>query len=771
MRICRIIFLSLFSATCFAQQATLSGIITSASSGEKLPGVIVIADDKPGTVSDTNGYYKFALTAGSHSIVFKLLGFETRTEKLTIAEDESQTKNISLKQTSKELEVVVVSAGRFEQKLEDVTVSMNVIKPSLVENKNTTTLEDFMNQVPGVNITDAQANIRGGSGWSYGAGSRVLMLVDDVPLLTADANDVKWSFIPVENVEQIEVIKGASSALFGSSALNGVINFRTAYAKDTPITKAILYSGVYDSPERKELKWWGDDYRMTSGYSVFHSRKFKQNDIVAATNYFNDDGYREGETEERIRFNASFRHRFKKTNGLAAGVKTNMMQAHTGTFNIWADDSTGALRPLGGMDTATTSIILGNNTRLSIDPFFSYVKNNGTSHKLSTRYFLTINKNNTEQGSAARLYFAEYQFQKKVKDVATVTLGVTDSYSDIKSELYSGNHTGNNLAAFIQSDIKYKKISFSLGGRMEKNRVDSTEDDFKSVIRTGINYHLLKETYMRASYGQGYRFPSVAEKYILTNVSGIPIFPNPDLKPENGWSAEVGIMQGIKFLEWSGYFDVAVFQTEYKDMTEFNFSAYVPAAIDTPGLPIFALFQYLGFRSNNISNVRISGIDLSLAGEGNMGKYPLKILAGYTYIVPRDLDYDSSVDTSNQTIFWWSAYHYKTLKYRYRHLFKGDVEITIKKVSLGASIRYNSYMENIDKVFEDGLYGLVAGVKKYREEHKTGDTVVDFRLSCQVSPHIKVAFIANNVFNHEYVGRPYDMQPPRTFTLQFSLSL
>ena len=55
----------------------------------------------------------------------------------------------------------MVSAGKFEQKIEEITVSMEVIKPSLIENKNTTDIQTAMDQVPGVNITDGQANIRG----------------------------------------------------------------------------------------------------------------------------------------------------------------------------------------------------------------------------------------------------------------------------------------------------------------------------------------------------------------------------------------------------------------------------------------------------------------------------------------------------------------------------------------------------------------------------------------------------------------------------------
>ena len=119
--------------------------------------------------------------------------------------------NVSLSEASSELGTVVVSAGKFEQRIEDVTVSMEVIKPVLVENRNTTSTDEILNQLPGVNVIDGQANIRGGAGWSYGAGSRVMVLVDDLPELSADASDAKWEFIPLENLSQMEVIKGASS--------------------------------------------------------------------------------------------------------------------------------------------------------------------------------------------------------------------------------------------------------------------------------------------------------------------------------------------------------------------------------------------------------------------------------------------------------------------------------------------------------------------------------------------------------------------------------
>lgn len=69
-------------------------------------------------------------------------------------------------------------------------------------------------------------------------------------MTTADADDAKWSVIPVENIDQIEVLKGAASATYGSGALNGVINARMAYPTDKPYTKLVTYAGFYGSPTK-----------------------------------------------------------------------------------------------------------------------------------------------------------------------------------------------------------------------------------------------------------------------------------------------------------------------------------------------------------------------------------------------------------------------------------------------------------------------------------------------------------------------------------------
>ena len=84
---------------------------------------------------------------------------------------------------------------------------------------------------------------------------------------------------PVENISQVEVIKGAASVLSGSSALSGSINIRTAYPTSKPLTKVILYSGLYSAPSQDGAKWY-DDTPLIAGTTFLHSRKYKQWDIV-----------------------------------------------------------------------------------------------------------------------------------------------------------------------------------------------------------------------------------------------------------------------------------------------------------------------------------------------------------------------------------------------------------------------------------------------------------------------------------------------------------
>ena len=743
-----LLFTSLFSQ----HKAFISGKITDVASKQSLVGAIIVLDSASGAISDTVGKFVIKAFPGRHTLDFNYMGYKPKRIVINLFSDDTTYLNVGLDPEIQMLDEIVVSAGRYEQKVSDVIVSVDIIKSDRISETNTTSLESIINQSSGIDVLDGQPRIRGGSGYSYGAGSRVLVLVDELPILSPDAGDVKWEYLPVENISQIEIIKGASSALYGSSALNGIINIRTAYPKNKPDTKLTLFNGLYLNPQRKELIWW-DNQPMFSGASIFHSRKTGNLDLVFAGHSFSDGGYRENEWEKRHRFNVNLLYRDKKVDGLLYGINSNIMFHDKIDFFLWQDADSGAYRQ---NESAINKL---KGFRLNIDPYIEYFNDKGSKHTLKARYFKIINeyKEEPDKDNEAILYFSEYKYHKSFKKKIDFTLGASASYANILSQLY-GNHSSLNSAAYSQFDCKIRnKLKLSLGVRFETYRLDDYMEYSKPVIRTGINYHLAKYTFLRASFGQGYRFPSIAEKYTATSLGSVNIFPNPVLNSETGWSSEFGIKQGFKVKSWNGFLDISLFRSRYNDMIEFTFGIYKPDSV------VFPTFDHVGFKALNIGNAQITGLEFMLSGEGNIFGIPASFQGSYTYIYPVDMDYDPADNSSSPDN--------NILKYRYQHTAKADFEISRKKLSTGFCFIYNSVMKNIDRVFTDTVVGnmILPGFPDYREQNQKGYIVFDHRISYRMTDHSEIAVISKNIFNKEYIGRPGDIRPPRNITIQLSV--
>tara|TARA_B100001250_G_scaffold154515_1_gene132760 strand:- start:4538 stop:6892 length:2355 start_codon:yes stop_codon:yes gene_type:complete len=771
---------------------TITGTITDANTKEALIGVNIILENGEGTSTDVNGSYTLQINKLTPlKLVFKYIGYTEVIKTISLQKNETKTINIELSPSTEQLSTVVISAGRFEQKIEEITVSMEVIKPSLIENKNTTDIQTAMDQVPGVNITDGQANIRGGSGWSFGAGTRVLVMVDDMPLISGDAGQVQWKLIATENINQVEVIKGAASALYGSSALNGIINIRTAFPSQKDIdknksfgfTKVNMHFGLIDKPRREELNWNGENRRAYKGIEFLQAMKMNNLDLTIGGNIFLDDGYRKGEITDRKRFNINSSYKSKIFEGLSYGINGNFLFQTTGSAIIW-DGFDRAYIPLNDEITNT------NGDTYNIDPFITYIK--GTNrHSLKTRYLKVINDNSTKgidtgQDNESETYYSDYQWQKNIKKYnLRITTGTTNEIVYARSDLFNGNNTRTNHSLYTQLDKKVGKVNLSFGARYEHFQINSEKkyvingdslNNFlasKPVFRSGINYQAAEATYLRASWGQGYRFPSMAELFISANQSGLEIYPNPELKPESGWSAELGIKQGVKIKNWLGYLDVAGFLMQYDDMMEFTFGLWGDG-LDANGNPL--PLGPFGFKSVNVGKTQISGIELSITGQGRVNSnLTINTLAGYTYMNPISLNLNKPYILDyygNEVTYSLSSSDTTMLKYRYKHMAKLDMEVVYKQLSVGGSFRYNSFMKNIDKIFtEEYIEDMIPGINESREKFKNGDFIVDARLGYKFNNTVRFGFIVNNLLNREYMTRPATMMPPRTFAFQCSLKI
>jgi iron complex outermembrane receptor protein len=776
----------------FLMQAQITGKVNDRISNDPLIGAKIVASDGTKAISDFDGKFKLNVQKFPVTIITSMLQYVND----TIVVEKAGEITIKLGEPTKDLETVVVSAGRRKQAIEEVPVSMEIIRPQLIDNKGITDLEQAVDQTPGVFTMDGQVSIRGGSGFAYGTGSRVLLLWNGMPLLSGYAGDTQWNAIPMEQASQIEVMKGAASVLYGSGALNGVISLSEKEPGIKPETKVKVAYGFYDNPRRASLKWWSKTPMMQQ-IEAYRGQMYKRMGYTVSTTLFHNDGYRQGETEYRGRVSGSIYFKPQKFERIKAGIGYNYQIQKTGNFLIWQSDTLGYV-PSGGADTSNPASTLTYNLgqRLFLDPYIKFIDKNNNRHSLKNRIYYAHNGNinNPSQSNGAVIYFSDYQFQKQYGNGVTISTGASNIYNVVTSELF-GNHTSNNLAAYFQYEHKIGKLDIIAGARFEHfqmdgkrgdsdfmiNKKDSVSIPIYPVLRTGFHYEIAKYTHLRASIGQGIRYPSVAERYTQTSVGALNIFPNPGLSPEIGWAAELGIKQGVKIGDWKGMFDVAGFINQYSNMMEFVFGIYNPDSVQLSTNPTSPGYinKWIGFKAVNAEAARITGVDVSFNSFGSIGKVEIISLIGYTYMNPISLNLDSAYNANN------SDPNSNLLKYRFRHLAKLDVEANYKKYSVGFSCRYNSFMENIDRIFEisaeEAIFGaeiaqnmddktfILPGLLEYRQKYNKGNFVVDFRLGYKVNDKFRFGLIANNIFNAEVTSRPGDIQPPRNFMAQLQM--
>ncbi|MBL7981647.1 MAG: TonB-dependent receptor [Flavobacteriales bacterium] len=775
-----------------AQTTLLKGVVRDSLSGEPLIGVNVTHAPGKGTATNVDGAYSMELPVGEYTITFSFVGYTTLTRYVFVPQANSITLDVRLSPSATQLDMVVVSAGRFEQRVGEVTQSLSVLRPEIVQNKNIVSMDQALDQVPGVVVVDEDPQIRAGSGFSYGAGSRVMVLVDDMPILSGDIGRPNWTFLPLENLEQVEVIKGASSVLYGSAALSGVINVRTAYPRAEPRTRATVFSGVYGTPGSTAAKWWGDNAPLFGGANFFHSQQFGPLDLVIGGNAFADGGFvgpepipadsvaadplrtGPGGYEQRVRFNAGLRWRDRKVKGLTYGISGNAMRSRSTSVFIWNDIEEGLYRPKTGTVTRT------QGSQYYVDPQVNYRTSSGTRHTLRGRFHRQVFDNDNDQSNSNNTLYGEYQLQQEVDLLGQtmITAGVVGRSTNSVAELYRGGldgsdrNTSSNLAGYLQLDKKlFDKLALSLGMRYEQFKVNDA-DTAQPVFRAGATYQVHKATYLRASYGQGFRYPTIGERYIRTALGVLNIYPNPDLRAEQSWNVEAGIKQGFKLGNFMGYLDVVVFRQDFQDYVEFTFGQWVPPTPTNLG--------GFGFKSVNTGGARVSGYEFEVVGKGSVGKVDLTLLMGYTHTLPvsttPDQVYATAVTANTPPSTYRNTSYDPTdniLKFRVQDLFRADLQTDYKRLMAGVSFRYNSHVRNIDRVFVDldEANFLSTGIAEWMPEHTTGDLIVDARVGVDLTEVARVAVIVNNLTNEVYSLRPLSIEAPRSVQVQLTVNL
>jgi iron complex outermembrane receptor protein len=815
------IFLTLiltFATFLSSAQNVVSGVVKDQEGGFPIPYVKITCNmlSEP-VMTDAEGKYSIKLSKDNCLLTFEFMGYAKEVRAVTfMPKKRNVTLDVKLYSEARVLDEAQVVTSKYEKEPEKSTSSIVVIDPKKSVTRNVITADQLVNTAGGITVVDNEPQIRGGSGFSSGMGSRVMIMLDDMPLLRPDAGRPMWNFIPMEDVEQVDIMKGAASVVFGSSALTGAINVLTAYPRSKPKTKVVAFAGVYSKPKDEKETSWNHRNPIRYGASFLHSRIIKKNfDFVIGGEFFRDEGYigpeekiietrnKDGNTsgkyEIRGRLNFATRYRFEKVKGLTFSLNGNFMYTQNAQSFFWNDGFENKYRSYKG------SLSYFKDFTFYIDPTLKYTGPRGFTHSLKNRIIFSDNvEMSGAQSARSMMVYDEYQVNKTIKKIGmNIVAGIMNMYTTSNGAVFNGIKGSNkpvrissdNISLYAQLEeklLKNKNLTLQFGARWEIYKLWGAdirnEFEHKPVFRAGINYQIEKtKTAFRASIGQGYRYPSIGEKFIAIAVGKYGFYPNPNLRSETSWNAEIGIMQPLMVGEkFRGMIDVAGFNQEFKDFIEFCVGQW-----GTTG----GLMDKLGFMYLNIGPARISGVDVSFMGGGKISSnVTYNFSLSYTYSHPvtknRNLVYYVHPVTGQEYTFTTTSSDTtrNVLKYRIEHMAKLDLEFAFfKTFAIGVSANYFSAMKNVDNFFFNydaanpenseiknrmllGMDLPFYGFYNYYHTHEKGSFVLDARISFFVK-NFTLSFIVKNLLNESYYLRPMLMEPTRTYTFQLVYDL
>ncbi|MBK8955766.1 MAG: TonB-dependent receptor [Saprospiraceae bacterium] len=744
------------------QPGVLQGVVLDSRSKKPVSDVLVSCGAFL-THTNQEGMFHLIERLQDSIIRFNLVGYEEYAINLS----EISKGPVLLTEKFLLLSTTVVSASKYERPIAESTVSMSVVGKELPNRLNSLSGEKALDRISGVQIIDGQANIRGGSGYSYGAGSRVMLLMDDLPMMQQDAANPYWNDLPFESIGQIEVIKGAASALYGSSAMNGVVHFRSVTPGLEPYTSITATSGIYLKPGNGK-EWWGKNGELSlpfeNYYAIVHRRKKARWDYSLNSSFDHKKGFNKDNNSENFRLNGIFRYRLTDSLLLSLGLNAN--GGSSSDFFYWLDNGL-----YQGAESAATR---SDKLRFTIDPKLSYHDRKGFHHKLLGRYYNIFNGADNNQENKSHHAYLEYQLRKNLK-VLKIDLqaGAVWNATWTKAQLYSDTSFSlGNQSLFLQLErrfgkrfilnagIRYERYESNGPGLLGGEEVARKTDDDRFIYRAGLNYNIWNAGYLRMSVGEGFRFPSLAEKYIETTAGGLRIVPNTKLESEHGWNYELGLRQGWLIGNIKGMIDLAYFDSRYYDMME------------------FVLNNQLQFQSRNIGNTQISGFEVEFYINQSLLNFNWTLSGGYTRIDPKYREFDLSgkqlainereFGTIGQQNAANSSSFENILKYRSKDLLRMDFQLDFSGFYMGYAFQYVSHVEAIDWLFQVTLF--IKGINDFRQIHDHGYRIHDFRVGTNWGPW-NLQLNVNNLTNEIYTTRPGLMEAPRNMSLKIVYTL
>ena len=699
----------------------VAGVVVSESDSAPVAGAsVAIIGTTLRMTTDVAGRFTFPRAPSDMlDLLVARIGFIPEIASVPAGSDDDTAVIVVLPPSPVRVSPIVVTASREEHLAEEAPVSVSVATAADIARRATLGVDEAIARVPGVEIQDGQIGIRGSSGFSKGLGSRVLLLVDGVPANEADRDGIDWDLLPVTEVERVEVVKGTASALYGSSALGGVVHVITREIPDALLLRTRFLAGGYADPAYAAWRWRSSP-ALFGGADVSLSRRLGPVKLLLSGGGSSNGGFRENNDDRRA-------------HGLAKLVLASTSQLQAELLGAAADESYGqalqwcvqgrcddrgqAYQPFRvdstalGDRTRSTKYLLQATARQTLSPGFAL---RGRLSWYRTRfedgYRLT-----SDAATSDRLG-GEAGAEWHPSEGRVIHAGTEATYSTVTSDLF-GNHSQTELGWYAEEESRLGANGrATLGVRIDAIAVDGVAWNAVASPRLAAAW-LWWPVRFRASVGRGFRAPSLAERFTSTAAQGIAVIPNPNLGNESSWSGELGaaVPVGRHILV-----DAAVFWSEYQNLIE-------PELV-TGGTEI---------QFTNVTRARVRGLDLTVRAEDLVRSHLTATLA-YTWLDARDRTTD------------------QPLAFRPRHLATLSAD-WLAELAGAVTVGFDAH-----------LASRPARVEIFEGDRRVAARTLDLRAGWQ---HGAVGLVAKvvNAFNYIYTLVPRTLEPPRTYSLAVTL--
>lgn len=504
--ICILFFTVMHQLVYSQQKLHINGYVADAD-GQLIPNATVtLLPDNKVVMTDEKGRFSFAeLYEGTYKIRISCVGYKALEKeldlerrslqqlKLIIEADETSLREVAIEQRIPSVDNLL----RAEQAAMPVTV----ITRRQIELMGSRRLDEVMKEQTGVAVVN---DISGGSravgvqmqGFSS---NYVMVLIDGQPMLGRNNGNFDLSRISVTNIERIEIIKGASSCLYGSDALGGAINIITRHGALAPQANAsILYGSLNIVDATLEAE------------APFASQR---GSVVVSGNYYRTDGFnsnsymKDGTTLPPYS-NYSFqgRTRYRLTKKGTVGFTARYAERHSTMINDWSDD-------LVNKDNQTDRDL---NLAASYDHQFE----NG--FRSMTRYYYTRYETQMDaewvkqsalisaQKFGQQIHRIEQQFAYSPVSSVKLTGGLGGSLELMDNKELSEERSLNTAFGYIQAEWKTSdKLNTLAGIRYDRTNVYGG----KASPSFGLQYNLSTNLLWKAGIGAGFKSPDYKMRY------------------------------------------------------------------------------------------------------------------------------------------------------------------------------------------------------------------------------------------------------------------